>query len=280
MHTQTISPEASVKHGSFQFVLFATAVTALGGFLFGYDTAVINGANTYLQTHFALDPDKDALLIGLATSSAIIGCIPGALSAGFISDKFGRRRVLFLCALLFALSGVLSAIPRNFVEFIAARAMSGIAIGVSSMICPVYIAEIAPPEWRGRLGSLFQLGIVTGIFLTLFINGWIQRPDDIGWNTTYGWRWMLAAEAIPACVFLVLLFAVPESPRWLIQAGREDEGRSVLERLGGNGYAETEIAAVKEVLQQEQGSLGELFSRSYRLPLLIAIVLMVGSQFS
>jgi len=280
MQAQIITAEQTLKQGSFQFVLFATAVTALGGFLFGYDTAVINGANTYLQAHFALDPNKDAWLIGLATSSAIIGCIPGALSAGFISDKFGRRRVLFLCALLFGLSGLLSAIPRHFVEFIIARALSGIAIGISSMICPVYIAEIAPPEWRGRLGSLFQLGIVTGIFLTLFINGWIQRPDDPAWNTAYGWRWMLAAEAIPACVFLVLLFAVPESPRWLIQAGREDEGRTILERIGGDGYAETEIAAVKEVLQQEQGSFGELFSRSYRLPLLIAVVLMVGSQFS
>src|SRR5215475_12748628 len=163
MQATAIAPETSLKQGSFQFVVFATAVTALGGFLFGYDTAVINGANTYLQAHFALDPDKDAWLIGLATSSAIIGCIPGALSAGFISDRFGRRRVLFLCAFLFALSGLLSAIPRNFSEFIAARVLSGIAIGVSSMICPVYIAEIAPPEWRGRLGSLFQLGIVTGI---------------------------------------------------------------------------------------------------------------------
>jgi len=282
MLAQTISSEHALKQeqGSFRFVLFATAVTALGGFLFGYDTAVINGANTYLQTHFTLDPNKDAWLIGLATASAIVGCIPGALSAGFISDKFGRRRVLFLCALLYALSGLLSAIPRNFVEFIIARAMSGIAIGVSSMICPVYIAEIAPPSWRGRLGSLFQLGIVTGIFLTLFINRWIQRPDDAAWNIAYGWRWMLAAEAIPACVFLVLLFAVPESPRWLIQAGRQEAGRKVLERIGGSSYADREVAAVKEVLLEEQGSFGELFSQAYRLPLLIALVLMVGSQFS
>src|SRR5580765_2128385 len=105
MHTQTISSAPDIKQGSFRFVLFATAVTALGGFLFGYDTAVINGANTYLQTHFALDPSKDAWLIGLATSSAIIGCIPGAVSAGFVSDRFGRRRVLFFCALLYGLSG-------------------------------------------------------------------------------------------------------------------------------------------------------------------------------
>ena len=210
MATQVVRSGTNQQRGSFQFVLFATAVTALGGFLFGYDTAVINGANTYLQGHFALNPQKDAWWIGLATSAAILGCVPGALAAGFVSDRFGRRRVLFFCALLYAISGVLSAVPQTFAQFIAARILSGIAIGISSMICPVYIAEIAPPAWRGRLGSLFQLGIVTGIFLTLFINGWIQRPDDLAWNAAYGWRWMLAAEAIPAGVFLMLLFAVPE----------------------------------------------------------------------
>jgi SP family arabinose:H+ symporter-like MFS transporter len=276
----TTEPTTVSATGSFAFVLFAAAVTAIGGFLFGYDTAVINGANTYLQTHFRLDPDKDAMLIGLATASAIFGCIPGAMSAGFISDKFGRRRVLFFCAILYALSGVLSAIPQTFTQFIAARVLSGIAIGISSMICPVYIAEIAPPHVRGRLGTLFQLGIVTGIFVTLFINGWIQRPADAAWNAAYGWRWMLAAEAVPAFLFLFLLFPIPESPKWLIQAGRENEARRTLERIGGGAYADAEIAGVKEVLQQEEGSFAELFSRSYRLPLAIAFVLMFGSQFS
>ena len=140
--------------GSIPFVLFASAVTAIGGFLFGYDTAVINGANTYLQSHFALDPERDSMWIGLATASAIYGCVPGAMFAGFFSDKFGRRRVLFFCAILFALSAILSAIPQTFSQFIAARVLSGIAIGISSMICPVYIAEIAPAKWRGRLGAL------------------------------------------------------------------------------------------------------------------------------
>lgn len=266
--------------GSARFVLFSSAAAALGGFLFGYDTAVINGANTFLQAHFALDAERDAGWIGLATASAILGCIPGAMGAGFISDRFGRRRVLVFCAVLYALSGILSAVPRTFPEFIAARILSGVAIGVSSMICPVYIAEIAPPQWRGRLGSLFQLCIVTGIFVTLFINGWIQRPGDAAWNTAYGWRWMLAAEAVPAFVFLALLLPVPESPRWLLQAGHEARARRTLERLGGGRYAAEEIAAVREVLTREQGSFGELFAPAYRLPLSIAVVLMVGSQFS
>src|SRR5204863_4597497 len=141
-------------------------VAATGGFLFGYDTAVINGANQYLTAHFGLTPFQE----GLAGASAIMGCIPGAMCAGFLSDRFGRRRILFLCAILYAVSGLLSAIPRTFTEFLVARFISGLGIGASSMICPVYIAELAPAATRGRLGSLFQFGIVAGIFITLFIN--------------------------------------------------------------------------------------------------------------
>jgi SP family arabinose:H+ symporter-like MFS transporter len=266
--------------GSFQFVVFASAVTAIGAFLFGYDTAVINGANTYLQAHFALDPEKDTVWIGLATASAIYGCVPGALGAGFLSDRLGRRRVLFFCAILYALSALFSAIPRTFAEFIAARFLSGVAIGISSTVCPLYIAEIAPARWRGRLGALFQLGIVAGIFLTLFINQWIMQHGDAVWNAAQGWRWMLAAEVVPAVVFILLIFPIPESPRWLIQAGREAEARKILIRIGGAARAEEEITAVKSVLAQEEGTLAELFSLRYRLPLLIAFVLTVGAQFS
>jgi sugar porter (SP) family MFS transporter len=278
---EPLSPSTAAEpKGSLALVFFATCVTAIGGFLFGYDTAVINGANTFLQAYFKLNPSEDAFWIGLATASAILGCIPGAMTAGFVSDRYGRRRVLFFCAVLYAVSGILSAIPRTFTEFILARILSGIAIGVSSMICPVYIAEIAPPKWRGRLGSLFQLGIVTGIFVTLFVNGWIQKPADAAWNVEKGWRWMLAAEAIPALFFLGLLIPIPESPRWLLAAGREREARAILERVGGRSFAEGEVRAVSEVLQQEAGSFSELFSGRFRRPVLIALVLMVGSQFS
>lgn len=275
-----IQTSTQTAKGSPAFVVFATAVAAIGGFLFGYDTAVINGANTYLQAHFALNSDTGAFWIGLATSSAIYGCVPGAIFAGSFSDRFGRRRVLFFCAILYALSAVLSAIPQTLGQFIAARFSSGVAIGVSSMICPVYIAEIAPAKWRGRLGSLFQLGIVTGIFLTLFINEWIQKSGGTAWNAATGWRWMLGTEVVPAAVFLALLFAVPESPRWLIQAKRDKDARRILERVGGPDHAAAEIAAVQGVLQQEEGTWGELFSPRYRVPLLIAFVLTVGAQFS
>ncbi|HVU34302.1 MAG TPA: sugar porter family MFS transporter [Opitutaceae bacterium] len=251
-------------------------VAVAGGFLFGYDTAVINGANQYLTAHFHLDPFQQ----GLAGASAILGCIPGAMAAGFLSDRYGRRRLLFLCAILYALSGVLSAIPRTFFEFVAARFISGLGIGASSMICPVYIAELAPAEKRGRMGTLFQFGIVVGIFLTLFINARIQGAGDEAWNASAGWRWMLGTEALPAVALFSLLFAVPESPRWLVQAGRETEARSVLGRIVPPAQADAEIAEVHAAAQEEAGTLAEVFGARFRRPLVIAVVLMAVSQFS
>jgi SP family arabinose:H+ symporter-like MFS transporter len=272
MNTPGPAPETLRFSG---FLLLATATTAIGGFLFGYDTAVINGANSYLKAHMSLDPAQE----GMAGASAILGCIPGAMVAGFLSDRFGRRRMLFLCAILYAVSGLLSAIPRTFAQFLTARFVSGLGIGASSMICPVYIAEIAPGKWRGRLGSLFQLGIVTGIFLTLFINKLIQGLGSEAWNTTTGWRWMLGMEVVPALVFIALLFAVPESPRWLAQQDRAHEARAVLARVGGTRHADAELAAIRAADLEEKGNLSELFTSVYFRPLLIAVVLMAGSQF-
>ncbi len=266
------SPSPSPLIGSLALV---TLVAATGGFLFGYDTAVINGANQYLKAHFELTATQE----GIAGASAILGCIPGAMFAGFLSDRFGRRKVLFLCAILYAVSGLLSAIPRTFTEFLLARFVSGLGIGASSMVCPIYIAELAPADRRGRLGSLFQLGIVVGIFLTLFINAWIQGQGDEAWNKAVGWRWMLGAEVAPAALLVALLFFVPESPRWLIQAGREAEARGILEGVAGPAQAAEEIAAVKGVLGQEEGRFSELFHERFRRPLVIAAVLMAVSQF-
>lgn len=256
-------------------LVLVTLVAATGGFLFGYDTAVVNGAIQYLRAHFGLNATQE----GTAGASAILGCIPGAMFAGFLSDRFGRRKVLFLCAVLYALSGLLSAVPRTFGEFLAARFLSGLAIGASSMICPIYIAELAPAAKRGRLGTLFQLGIVTGIFLTLFVNAWIQGHGDEAWNTARGWRWMLGAEVAPAALLLALLAFVPESPRWLLQAGREPEARRILEGLTGPAQAEAEIAAVREVLGREEGRFSELFHARFRRPLILAVGLMAFSQF-
>ncbi len=273
----TVEAQPAVSIFRSGILLMVALVAILGGFLFGYDTVVINGANQYLKTHFLLNPSQE----GLAGSSAIAGCIPGAFFAGFLSDRFGRRKVLFVCAILYALSGVLSAVPRTFIEFLCARFASGLSIGVSSMICPVYIAEMAPPLWRGRLGSLFQLGIVSGIFISLFVNAYIQRMGDDVWNAASGWRWMLGAEVLPAIFLLAVLFPARESPRWLIQMNQEDTARDILEKIGGSAYAAGEIGAVREVLKQEESSMFELLSHArFRRPLIIAALLMAFSQFS
>jgi SP family arabinose:H+ symporter-like MFS transporter len=274
---QTTMVSADPKaQSTFRALALITLVAGVGGFLFGYDTAVINGANQYLKAHFNLNSVQE----GVAGASAILGCIPGAMVAGFLSDRFGRRKVLFICAILYAASGLLSAVPRTFTEFLIARFISGLGIGASSMICPVYIAELAPAAKRGRLGSLFQLGIVLGIFLTLFINAMIQGAGDEAWNASSGWRWMLGAEVAPAVALFFLLFFVPESPRWLLQAGREREARQILEQVGGSDHAETEIMAVRQVLAQEEGRFSELFQPRFRKPLIIAVILMAVSQFS
>ena len=222
-------------------------IGAVGGLLFGYDTAVINGATQYLARHFALSAAQE----GLAVASALLGCIPGALTAGQLADRFGRRPTLFACAALFLVSGIASAIVGTFSQFVAARFAAGFSIGLCSMICPVFISEFAPPESRGRLGTLFQLGIVTGIFLTLFINALIQSFGDAAWNTSHGWRWMLGSEAIPAIALLALLFGATESPRWR----PSDQARSTM-------------------------NSEPLFSSKHRRALLIAIVIALVSQLS
>jgi SP family arabinose:H+ symporter-like MFS transporter len=222
-------------------------IGSVGGLLFGYDTAVINGATQYLALHFALNSAQE----GLAVASALLGCIPGALIAGQLADRFGRRPALFACAWLFLVSGIASAIVGTFPQFVAARFASGFSIGLCSMICPVFISEFAPPESRGRLGTLFQLGIVTGIFLTLFINALIQSFGDAAWNTSSGWRWMLGSEAIPAMVLLVLLIGATESPRW-----------RPADKLGSTIKGEP------------------LFAPRHRRALLIAIVIALVSQLS
>lgn len=265
-----------MSDGAPAFVVFVTAVAAMGGFLFGYDTAVINGAIGYLKLYMHLGSAQE----GTAVAAAIVGCIPGAMCAGVLSDRFGRKTMLLGCALLYAVSGVCAAVPRSFTQFLAARFLSGLAIGASSMICPVYIAEVAPGKWRGRLGALFQLGIVIGIFLTLFINRVVHGLGDERWNTSLGWRWMLGLEAVPALVFLALTLVVPESPRWLAQQRRTAEAEAVLRRVRGAEQAACELAIIEASLARQRGLQGKMSAGTCTRPLAIAIPLMAFSQFS
>ena len=256
-------------------VYYITGVAALGGLLFGYDTAVISGAIGFLQTKFELD----ATMKGWAASSAIIGCIFGAMSAGWTSDRWGRKKVLIMTAVLFGISAIGSAIPRNLTEFVIARFIGGLGVGAASMLSPLYITELAPASIRGRLVSLYQLAIVLGINLIFFVNWLVQELGDEAWNTEMGWRYMLGSETLPALLFFTAMFFVPESPRWLVKEGRDDEALGILTDIDGPDKAKSILADIKEALLEEKGTLKELLSGRFRKAVVVGIVLAVFSQF-
>lgn len=255
---------------------YITGVAALGGFLFGYDTAVIAGAIGALRDHFGLTPVQE----GQAGASAIWGCLPGALAAGFVADRFGRKRMLLTCGVLYAGSGIWSALAPTFPSFLAARFGGGLAIGISSMVCPTYIAEIAPERRRGVLGTLFQLGIVLGIFLVFFVDQQIQALGDVEWNTSTGWRWMLGSESIPAVLFLVLLGWVPESPRWLALRGQVAAAEAALRRVATADEARCELGQILAAGADEPAPFSAVFAPVLRRPLAIAVGLAILSQAS
>lgn len=282
-HEPCASPRPARSIPGLGSIVFAALTVSLAGFLFGYDTGVQAGVQGLVQQYFHLTDFQ----IGFTIASLDIGCVAGAASGGFLADRYGRKRVLVLCAVLFAFSGLASAVPRFLWELIAARVLGGLALGASSMVAPVYISEIAPERHRGRLAALFQLGIVVGIFLVYWVNYGIAEHGlgaaargAAGWNLHWGWRWMLGTEALPALVFLLLLIPIKESPRWLIVNGRRREAKSILDRFFGPEKADQEIAALTAVAAEEEGRFGELFARRYRLPLVVALFLAVFSQFS
>lgn len=260
------------------YVVSATLVATLGGLLFGYDTAVISGAIGYLVRHFSLDAARE----GWAVSSALVGCIVGASVAGILSDLGGRKRALIVAAVLFTISAIGSALARDLTELAVARMLGGLAIGATSMLSPLYIAEIAHARTRGRLVSLNQLAIVSGMLLVYFVNAYIARYGEARgsdlWNVTQGWRWMFGSEALPALLFFALLFLVPESPRWLVQQGRRDEALHVLTAIGGVDYAHRELAAIADTTTRENSSIRQLLRPGIRLALVIGITLAILQQ--
>jgi len=248
-----------------------TIVATLGGLLFGYDTAVISGAVHSIDTDFIaplkLGETWRDTLSGLTISSALFGCVIGAAVAGGLADRFGRKRGLIVAALLFLVSALGSAVPEAgvaplgdtgpaaLVAFNIYRILCGVGVGIASMLSPLYIAEIAPKERRGQLVSLNQMAIVTGIVGVYFVNWAIARSGDQHWLDALGWRLMLASEAVPALLFLLLLVPVPDTPRWLVLRGREDEALAVLERLGDAAEARQILAEIHGSLVVEQSTL-------------------------
>ena len=262
------------EKGSIVYVMLVCMVAALGGLLFGYDTGVINGAIGPLKAHFVLD----ANWAGWATGCALVGCAIGAAIAGVLSDWLGRKKVLILSAILFFISAVGTALPKNITTFIIYRIIGGLGVGAASMSSPMYIAEISPARIRGRMVSVNQFAIVTGFLVVYFVNYFIALQGDQMWNQESGWRWMFGSEVLPALLLLVLLFFVPESPRWLTKQDRSNEALEILTRVNGAVYAKTELLEIKDALAHESGSLKQLFQPGMKIVLVIGIVLAVLQQ--
>jgi len=265
-----------MKEQNKKYILKITAIGALGGFLFGYDTAVISGAIGFMETKFSLTPT----LKGWAVSSAILGCIVGASIAGYIADKIGRKKALIITALLFALSAIGCFLAPNFSFLVIARIIGGLGVGAASLLSPLYISEIAPAERRGSLVSLYQLAIVLGIIIVYFCNYLIAQVGNEQWNIAFGWRYMLGSETLPALLFLVALFFVPESPRWLSFKGENTKALDILEKINSKEKAQNIHQEIKNALKEEKGKFSELFQSGYRTAIVIGLVLALFSQIT
>jgi len=301
---ESVSPASvSLKLG---YVWMISAVAALGGLLFGYDWVVIGGAAKFYEAFFHLK-DTAAVVaagasvgqriwanaispVGWAQSCALLGCFAGAVLAGTLSDRFGRKPLLMLAAANFVGSSIGIAFVGTFGGFITWRILGGLSIGLASAVSPMYISEVAPAGKRGLLVAVNQLTIVIGILAAQFVNWLIARPVPDGlspgqfaltWNATTGWRWMFAACAVPAAVFLAGSFFVPESPRWLAKAGRDAAALKVLGRMGGARFAEQAVGEIKATLGNDTGKarFRDLFARRMAPILFLGCLLAVLQQF-
>ncbi len=251
------------------FVILVSVVAALGGLLFGFDTAIISGTIPSITAYFTLDE----YMLGWAVSSILIGCATGALIAGRTADQYGRRFTLILCAVLFAISGIGAGLSHQLYLFILFRLIGGLGVGAAAMVSPMYIAEIAPAAWRGRLVAFYQLAIVVGILLAYFSN---YIFSGLGENS---WRWMFASQAAPSLLFLFMLLLVPETPRWLMKKGRKQAAANILVKTSGAETARKELTEIENSFHHEQHTAFEqLFSKAYRPVLLIGILVAIFQQ--
>ena len=256
---------------------FITISAALGGLLFGYDTAVISGAIGNLTTYFSLSPAET----GWAISSALVGCLIGAFVSDFVSHRFGRKISMLIAALFFLACSIGTAIPETFTVFIIFRIVGGVGVGLASMVVPMYIAEIAPADKRGALVAYNQLAIVIGIVVVYFVNYIIALQGNSDWNLKLGWRYMFASEAIPSILYLILIFFIPESPRWLLVKGRGPEAIKILHRFNPSENIDALLADVKASLEgKDTQSWRILLSPALRRAMAVGIGLSVFQQIT
>lgn len=271
------------------WVWTVSLIAALGGLLFGYDFVVIGGAKPFYEKYFHL---TTPLQVGWAMSSALCGCLGGAILSGALSDRFGRKRPLILAGMIFMLSSLGTALSGSLTMFVANRMLGGVAIGLASNLSPLYIAEIAPAAIRGKLVSINQLTIVIGILAAQTIDWMIAEPVPPGataqqilasWNGQMGWRWMFGVTALPSLLFFLAMFSVPESPRWLASAGQKEQCRRVLAKVGGPAYAQSALDEIQKTLQANSANsrfkLRELFDSRVRPAVTIGVVLAVFQQW-
>lgn len=283
------------NEASKSYTIGITIIATLGGLLFGYDTAVISGTVESLR-HFFIDPmglslNEANAMEGFVVSSALIGCVLGAAIAGWLSQKYGRKRALFAAAILFFIAAVGSAWPEigfkwpdssdhSFVHlFVFYRILGGIGVGIASMVSPMYIAEIAPPSKRGSLVALNQFAIIFGMLVVYFVNYFIAQGGDAEWLHQTGWRWMFASLGVPAGLFFFLLFFAPETPRWLVMKGQMEKAEGILTKLVGKVAARQELQEIKLSFDREQESSMKPYYKFMMTWLILFIVGILSLSF-
>lgn len=269
---QDPSREVIKGEGHPTYVYVISSVAALGGLLFGYDLGVTAGAIPFMKEYWQLNAAQE----GFVASFVIIGCMVGAMIAGVMSDWLGRKKMLMVSALLFLLSAIGAAFPRTVTEFLIARFIGGIGIGAAAMMSPLYISEVAPAHMRGGLVSINQLTIILGMLISYLVDWYYARLYGADTN----WRWMFGAAAVPAGVFMVSLFFVPESPRWLTKNGRAADALRILTQVGGKRHAEFEMNDIQNTLNQEKGDWRMLFKPGMRIALFIGVMLAILQQWT
>ncbi len=253
-----------------RYVLFLACTAALGGLLFGFDIAIITGAGPFLTRHFSLSD----LGLGWAFSSLLFGCVFGSLASGRLADRYGRKPLLLIVAVLFALTSIATALAPSFSAFITARFVGGIAVGGVSLLSPMYVSEVSPPSIRGRMGTLYQMSIIVGIIVSYGINFLLRNTGPANW------RWMFASGVIPSGVFLVCVLIAPESPRFLALKGRREEAFRLLARISGKRVAQMQISEIEASLHKEAQNWRGLLRPGMRRALAVSTGLAILIHFS